>query len=114
MDASVRATAVSALSVQAASRPQSSRVDDSDAGLIMALGSGRRSGAAGKQALFSALRVHLTGNTDAAGNAAIADRLGMSLEVLIGGTTERIVRALPCSMLLVKPDSYALNFKIAF
>lgn len=36
------------------------------------------------------------------------------MEVLIGGTTERIVRALPCSMLLVKPDSFTYNFKISF
>jgi universal stress protein E len=32
------------------------------------------------------------------------------MEVLIGGTSERVLRALPCSVLLVKPDEFVLEF----
>lgn len=33
------------------------------------------------------------------------------MEVLIGGTSERILRALPCSVLLVKPDEFVFEYK---
>lgn len=32
------------------------------------------------------------------------------MEVLIGGTTERVLRALPCSVLAVKPDEFVFEF----
>jgi nucleotide-binding universal stress UspA family protein len=33
------------------------------------------------------------------------------MEVLIGGTSERVLRALPCSVLMVKPDEFVFEYK---